>query len=51
MWWMVALAATVLSLTGVIFWRRQRPVYPEGQARYRESLKDVQTAFRHAGVD
>jgi len=48
--WVVTLGSVILALTCAVFWRRQRPVYTAGRARYREALKDVETAFQSAGV-
>jgi hypothetical protein len=49
--WPVVLSPIAgLALTLVLLWRRHRRVRPEGAARYREALKDVQAAFQRAGV-
>jgi len=51
-WWWIALAASFgIALAIAIFWQRQRPQYPEGTARYRETLDDVKVAFTATGVD
>lgn len=49
-WWIGVggLLATVLAVA--IFWKRQRPQYPEGAARYQEALAAVQSAFRNVRV-
>jgi hypothetical protein len=49
-WWLgFAVAATALATA--ILWKRQRPRYPEGAARYREALSDLRAAFRHVGPE
>jgi hypothetical protein len=50
-WWWIALAAFVgVPLAIAIFWKRLRPRYPEGTARYREAFDDVKAAFKATGL-
>jgi hypothetical protein len=49
-WWILAVVVAISALTGVMLWHRQQAVYPEGRARCREALKDVQAAFQQEGI-
>jgi hypothetical protein len=44
--------AVCLTLTcvSVGLWRRTRPRYPEGSARYEQAVSDVKTAFKATGI-
>lgn len=43
--WPLVFALVGFALAGAILWRRNRPEYPEGEVRYRETLQAVQAAL------
>src|SRR5262249_35141046 len=44
-------ACLIVACTSVVaLWRRTRPRYPEGSARYQQALADVKTAFKATGL-
>lgn len=47
----VLAACLMLACTSIVaLWRRTRPRYPEGYARYQQALSDVKTAFKATGL-